>query len=63
MLRQQNGVVTPHLGHPSIDPALGGYPTKKGEIFFCHNSHLPKGTVIHRQNSVKTLYKLQVNNF
>ena len=29
MLRQQNGVVTLHLGHPSIDPALDGYPTKK----------------------------------
>ena len=29
MLREQNGVVTPDLGHPSIDPALGGYPTKK----------------------------------
>ena len=28
MLLQQNGVVTPHLGHPSIDQALGGYPTK-----------------------------------
>ena len=29
VLWQQNGVVTPHLGYPSIDPALGGYPTKK----------------------------------
>ena len=28
VLRQQNGAVTPHLGHPSIDPALSGYPTK-----------------------------------
>ena len=27
MLLQQNGVVTPHLGHLSIDPALGGYQT------------------------------------
>ena len=33
MLRQQNGVVTPHLGHPSIDPALDGYPTKKKVLF------------------------------
>ena len=29
VLLQQNGVVTPHLGHLSIDSALGGYPTKK----------------------------------
>ena len=25
MLRQQNSVVTPHLGHPPTDPALGAY--------------------------------------
>ena len=24
----KNGVVTPHLGHPSIDPAKGGYKKK-----------------------------------
>ena len=29
VLWQQNGVVTLQLGHPSIDLALGGKPTKK----------------------------------
>ena len=29
MFRQQHGADTPHLGHPPIDPALGGYPTTK----------------------------------
>ena len=34
---------------------------RKGEIvFFCHNSHLPKGTVINRQSSVKTFYCLLI---
>ena len=37
MLRQQNGVVTPHLGYPSVDPALGGYPTKFFFIIFTWN--------------------------
>ena len=38
----KNGVVTPHLGHLSIDPALGGYPTKKKKIliFVCNNSNI-----------------------
>ena len=29
VLLQQNGVVTPYLGHLSIDSALGGYPKQQ----------------------------------
>ena len=62
MLRQQNGIVTPHLGHPSINPALGGYPTTTKKTILSEFKQVRRGEVRSEEREKQQKQQHQHNN-